>query len=92
MTRCRRPGPAPWRRRRRQRRCHHRHERQGRDDPEDHAPAVAINFVIVVVIVGCVFNFFCFYRRNGARCWSRVTPIVIGTASRRILDGRTRMD
>ena len=74
MTRCRRPGPAPWRRRRRQRRCHHRRERQGRndpedhaphrrerqgrDDPEDHAPAVANDFVVVVVIV---FIFFCFY-------------------------------
>ena len=77
MTRCRRPGPAPWWRRRRQRRCHHRRERQGRDDPEDHAPhrrerqgrddpedhapAVANDFVVVVVIVGCVFKFFCFY-------------------------------
>jgi hypothetical protein len=61
MTRCRRPGPAPWRRRRRQRQCHHRREWQGRDDPEDHAPAVANDFVVVVVIFGCVFNFFCFY-------------------------------
>ena len=50
MTRCRRPGPAPWRRRRRQRRCHHRRERQGLDDPEDHAPAVAIDFVVVVIV------------------------------------------
>jgi len=77
MTRCRRPGPAPWWRRRRQWRCHHRRERQGRDDPEDHAPhrrerqgrddpedhapAVANDFVVVVVIV---FIFFVFIGRG----------------------------
>jgi hypothetical protein len=70
MTRCRRPGPAPWRRRRRQRRCHHRRERQVRDDPEDHAPAVAIDFVVVVVMSDECSIFFLFIE-----CRGRVTTL-----------------
>ena len=60
MTRCRRLGPAPWRQRWRQWQCHHRCKRQGCNDSEDHAPAVAIDFTVVIVIVRCVFNFFVF--------------------------------